>query len=83
MVHRTIFEKAAAYGFHVCRNHHFVDGNKRVALVLMDIFLDRNGWTLSASMQDAYSMMIELAAGSITKPQLAAWLKKHSRKSSR
>jgi death-on-curing protein len=82
-VHRTIFEKAAAYGFHVCRNHPFVDGNNRVALVLMDIYLGRTGWTLSASMQDTYSLMIELAPGSITKPQLAAYLKKHSRKSSR
>jgi len=83
MVHRTLFEKAAAYGFHICRNHPFVDGNKRVALVLMDIFLDRNGWTLSASEQEAYSMMMDLATGKTTKPRLAVWVKQHSRKSSR
>ena len=81
LVHRTIFEKAAAYGFHVCRNHPFVDGNKRVALVLMDVFLERNGWTLSAPGREAYTVMMELAAGLITKRQLATWLKRHSHKS--
>ncbi|MGB5875177.1 MAG: type II toxin-antitoxin system death-on-curing family toxin [Bacteroidota bacterium] len=83
MVHRTIFEKAAAYGFHICRNHQFVDGNKRVALVLTDIFLDRNGWTLSASEQEAYGMMMDLATGKTTKRRLADWLKQHTRRSSR
>jgi len=48
-VHRTIFNKAAAYGFHVCRNHPFLDGNKRIAFVLMDIFLQMNGYLLTAS----------------------------------
>ena len=43
-VHKTLFEKAAAYGFHIRMNHPFVDGNKRMAFVLMDIFLQKNGW---------------------------------------
>ena len=30
-VHKTVFDKAAAYGFHVCNNHPFIDGNKRTA----------------------------------------------------
>lgn len=79
-LHRTIFEKAAAYGFHVCRNHPFVDGNKRVAFVLMDIFLQKNGWELNAPEQDAYEAMIALASGTLTKISLATWLKDHSTK---
>jgi death on curing protein len=79
-LHRTIFEKAAAYGFHVCRNHPFVDGNKRVAFVLMDIFLQKNGWELIASEQDTYETMIALASGNLSKPSLATWLKDHSTK---
>jgi len=79
-LHRTIFEKAAAYGFHVCRNHPFVDGNKRVAFVLMDIFLQKNGWELNAPEQDAYEAMIALASGTLTKTSLATWLKDHSTK---
>jgi len=77
-LHRTVFAKAAAYGFHVCRNHPFVDGNKRVAFVLMVIFLDRNGWELQASEEEAYSAMMTLAAGRMTKAQLANWLKRRS-----
>jgi len=79
-LHRTIFEKAAAYGFHVCRNHPFVDGNKRVAFVLMDIFLQKNGWELNAPEQDAYEAMIALASGTLSKISLATWLKDHSTK---
>ena len=76
--HKTLFDKAAAYGFHVCGNHPFIDGNKRVAFVLMDIFLQKNGWEIVAHEEDAYGTMMALASGTFTKAQLASWLKKHS-----
>lgn len=79
-VHRTIFEKAAAYGYHVCRNDAFVDGNKRVSFIVMLVFLERNGWDLRAPDEEAYSTMVELAAGTMTKRTLATWLKEHSAK---
>jgi death-on-curing protein len=82
-LHKTIFDKAAAYGFHVCRNHPFVDGNKRIAFVLMDIFLQRNGYVLEAAENEAYVIMMALADGRLTKRQLAAWLKDRSRPTSR
>jgi death on curing protein len=78
--HKTIFDKAAAYGYHVCQNHPFIDGNKRVAFVLMDIFLQRNGWQIVAHEEDAYSLMVELSSSKISKTQLALWLKEHSSK---
>ena len=78
--HRTLFEKAAAYGFHLCKNHAFVDGNKRTAFVLMDIFLQRNGWEIASDEQEAYSMMMSLASGKLTKAQLADWLNEHCRR---
>ena len=77
-VHKTLFDKAAAYGFHVCKNHPFVDGNKRVAFVLMDIFLQKNGWEVTSNEEEAYSMMISLASSKLSKAQLSKWLKKHS-----
>lgn len=80
--HKTLFDKAAAYGFHVCKNHPFVDGNKRVAFVLMDIFLQKNGREIVADEEEAYSTMIALASGRINKAQLAFWLKAHSAKHS-
>jgi death-on-curing protein len=77
-VHKTLFAKAAAYGYHVCRNHPFIDGNKRVAFILMDIFLQKNGWEIVADEEEAYSMMMDLASGKLAKAQLASWVKEHS-----
>lgn len=77
-VHKTLFDKAAAYGYHVCRNHPFIDGNKRVSFILMDIFLQKNGREIVAHEEEAYSTMIGLAAGRVTKTQLASWIKGHS-----
>jgi death-on-curing protein len=77
-VHPSIYEKAAAYGYHLCKNHPFIDGNKRVAFIVMDIFLQKNGWEIKSSEEEAYSMMIELADGKMSKPLLAKWIKEHS-----
>lgn len=43
-VHGTVFEKAAAYLFHIARNHPFVGGNERTALMCALVFLGLNGW---------------------------------------
>ncbi len=84
-VHKTLFDKAAAYGFHICMNHPFIDGNKRLAFVLMDIFLQKNGWEIAADEEEAYTMMMNLASAKqsfrtakLTKSKLALWLKEHS-----
>ncbi len=41
-LHKTISDKAGAYLFHICQNHPFIDGNKRVALVSALLFLAMN-----------------------------------------
>ncbi|MFH1312009.1 MAG: type II toxin-antitoxin system death-on-curing family toxin [Candidatus Eisenbacteria bacterium] len=74
-VHRTIFDKAAAYGYHLARNHPFVDGNKRVAFVVMDVFLQMNGWQIDAPEKEVYKVVAALAAGETSKAALAKWLK--------
>lgn len=76
--HTTLFAKSAAYGFHICMNHPFVDGNKRAAFALMDVFLQKNGWEIVANEEEAYSMMMSLASGKFNKARLASWLKGHS-----
>jgi death-on-curing protein len=81
--HRTIFDKAAAYGYHICSNHPFVDGNKRVAFAVMYLFLARNGYSLEASEQDAYQTMMSVADGHVKKSALAAWLRSVSERSTR
>ena len=71
-------ELAAAYAFGIARNHPFVDGNKRVALVLMDLFLQKNGWEIIATEEDTYTMMMSLASGKLSKPKLSSWLKENT-----
>ena len=69
-LHDSLVKMAAAYGFHICNNHPFIDGNKRVALVAMDAFLQKNGFEISSSEKDIYEIMMNLASGTITKADL-------------
>jgi len=68
-------ELAAAYAFGVAKNHPFVDGNKRTAWVLAQLFLSKNGVHLKYSDGDAVIVMLELAAGETTEEELAAWFR--------
>ncbi len=65
---------AAAYGFGLARSHPFNDGNKRVAFVLMGAFLGLNGFEIQSPEAEVVTVMLNLAAGSLTEEQLAAWL---------
>ena len=73
-LHDSLAKMAAAYGFHICQNHPFIDGNKRLALVAMDTFLQMNGYEISASEKDVYAIMIKMASGKISKEELTGWL---------
>ncbi|MGI9101166.1 MAG: type II toxin-antitoxin system death-on-curing family toxin [Terriglobales bacterium] len=70
---------AAAYAFGVVRDHPFVDGNKRTALVVAFAFLDVNGVQVTPGEEDAYRVFMDLAAGRITEDELAAWMRKNTR----
>lgn len=63
---------AAAYAFGVARNHPFVDGNKRMALIAMDAFLSVNGIEVRAERDDTVAIFLQLAAGDLTEEALAA-----------
>lgn len=76
----SLAELAAAYGFGLTRNHPFLDGNKRIALAAIGVFLDVNGYGLTAPQTDAVEMILTLASGNATKPQLSAWIKANMRK---
>ena len=73
-----IFRLAASYSFGIARNHAFVDGNKRTALVVSLTFLDRNGWDVVASKENVYFTFLHLADGSLTEDELTAWFTKHA-----
>lgn len=68
---------AAAYAFGIARNHPFLDGNKRTAFVVMELFLNLNGWILEADDADCISTMLALAAGDLAEKALTTWLRSH------
>ncbi|WP_461308602.1 type II toxin-antitoxin system death-on-curing family toxin, partial [Albidovulum sp.] len=61
--------------FGIARNHPFVDGNKRTALVVMRLFLRLNGADLVASPEEKYVATMALAAGEMDEVGLADWLR--------
>jgi death on curing protein len=77
-VHKDLFHMAAAYGFHLCQNHPFYDGNKRTALIAMYTFLYVNGYQIVADKKSLYAIMMDLAQGEVTKDELRDYLKKNS-----
>ncbi len=70
---------AASYGVGVAKNHPFVDGNKRAALLATGLFLYLNGYRLTASQADTTITMLNVAAGTLTEDAFAAWLRQHAR----
>ena len=70
-------ELAAAYGFGIARNHPFVDGNKRTALVASRTFLIINGFQIGANKEEKLNTFLSLASGELTEQELAAWFRKH------
>lgn len=76
-LHEGIAAMAAAYAFHLCKNHPFVDGNKRAATAAMIAFLSDNGWSFDASADKAEPVIQQLAAGSLEKADFTNWSSQH------
>lgn len=75
-LHTDIFEMAAAYAYHICQNHPFIDGNKRAALVAALVFLDFNGVDIDDPDDKLYPMMMGVAQGKKDKKALTALFRK-------
>lgn len=69
---------AAAYGFGLSGSHPYRDGNKRVAFVVMVVFLELNGWSFEADETEVVRAMVASADGSLPEKRLATWLRAHS-----
>jgi death-on-curing protein len=79
-LHETVPAMAAAYTFHICQNHPFIDGNKRAALASSLVFLDINGYELNCKNETLYNEVMDVAKGKIGKEELIKFYEKHSRK---
>ena len=73
-------ELAAAYAWGLLRNHPFVDGNKRIALAAMVMFLDLNGWDLICAEAEETAMVLQAAAGEITERDWRKWVVRKAKK---
>lgn len=68
---------AATYGYGLARKHPYRDGNKRVAFLVMLVFLGLNGLDLEAPEDDVVATMVRLAAGDLSEAALAKWIRQH------
>ncbi len=74
----TAHELAAAYMFGLARNHAFVDGNKRTAIVTAMLFLYLNGYNMTANDGELYLFTMGVAAGEIGEEGAATFFRDHS-----
>lgn len=78
MLHESLFEMAAAYLFHIARNHPFLDGNKRTALAAALVFLWVNDRKIEAGEDELTELVLGVAEGRVSKAEVAVFLKSHA-----
>lgn len=76
--HTDLFEMAAAYLFHIVKNHPFVDGNKRVGSMAAYAFLELNGKTFDAPEREYGDLVLAVAEGKRTKSAIAEFFRKYA-----
>lgn len=78
-VHADLAEMAAAYMFHLVKNHPFIDGNKRVGFHAAFVFLQLDGLDLRMTQDEAFDLVIATAEGHADKTAIAQAFRAHSR----
>ena len=73
----TIQQKAARLGYGLIKNHAFVDGNKRIGVHVMLIFLEINGISLEYTQKELYSMVLDVASGILDTEEITKWILNH------
>jgi death-on-curing protein len=69
-LHVDLPSMAAAYHYHLCANHPFVDGNKRVAVAVAEVFLRADGLQLEATDDEIVELTLGVASGATGKPEV-------------
>lgn len=84
-LHQDLHEMAAAYAYHLCQNHPFIDGNKRAALACAVVFLELNGISIRDPRGLLRGAMLRVASGTTSKTAFAQLLRAlpHSKRSVR
>ncbi len=79
LFHIDLYDMAAAYLFHLSRNHPFVDGNKRTALACRLVFLAYNSIEIESNPSDLEQLAVDTAAGGTDKKKIAAFFRNHAK----
>lgn len=74
----SLFQKAARLGFSLVSNHPFVDGNKRIGVHTMLVFLALNGVEIECSQNELADLGLSLANGKMNGEELFSWLCSHN-----
>ncbi len=75
-LHETSYDKAAAYLFHLCQNHPFIDGNKRTALVSALMFLAMNNLPIDYDEKSLETLTLSVAEGKMKKKAISIFFAK-------
>ena len=73
-----IYRLAASYCFSICKNHPFIDGNKRISYVSMRTFLIKNNYDIKCSQKEKIKIVLDIAKNKANKNDLIEFIKKHS-----
>jgi death-on-curing protein len=79
----SVYALAAAYAHGIVKNHPFLDGNKRTALVAVAVFLELNGIKLRLDVKEAATLIRNLATSKIEPMAFAETLRASSRSTKR
>lgn len=74
----SIIQKAARIGYSLVSNHPFIDGNKRIGIHIMLVFLAINGIDISCTQEDLIKIGLSLADDTMTFEELSVWLSSHN-----
>lgn len=77
--HESLPAMAAAYLYHICKNHSFFDGNKRTAVVASELFLNINEMRLDVRNEEFKQLCLGVAAGEISKEETVAFFEKYAK----
>lgn len=76
-LYKTKEEKGARLGFNLISNHAFVDGNKRIGILVMLSFLEINGIALTFTDQELIDLGLSVASGNHKYPDILNWITNH------
>lgn len=88
LLHPTLEAQAAAYLYHLVKNHPFIDGNKRIGTTCALVFLEINGFEIDPAFDELNEstgqtrleeVVLKVAAGGMKKEELISFIKDHMR----